>query len=76
MTRHAVQIQTKFRQHNPAVLRLHARNGAAENIRVMPPKFWPDPNQSRHKHALSVTMLASTAFSSVVVLREKIMFFS
>jgi hypothetical protein len=39
MTRRLVQIRMKFQQHNLAVLRLHVRNGAAKNIRVMPPKF-------------------------------------
>jgi hypothetical protein len=39
--RHEVRIQAKFQQRNPVV---HARNGAVENIRVMPLKFWPYPN--------------------------------
>jgi hypothetical protein len=56
MMRRLVRIRTKFQYHNPAVLWLHIRNGAVENIRVVPPKFWPDPNQtSRHKHTLSDT---------------------
>jgi hypothetical protein len=57
MTRRPIQIRTKFRQQNPDVIRMHVRNGAAENIRVMLPKFRPDPNQvSHHKHALSGTV--------------------
>jgi hypothetical protein len=43
--------------HNPVILRLCAQNGAAENIRVIPSKFWLDPNlKSHHKHALSVSL--------------------
>jgi hypothetical protein len=42
-------------RHNSAVLWLHAQNGAAENTRVVPPKYWLDLNQmSHHKHTLSV----------------------
>jgi hypothetical protein len=56
MTNRPVRIQTKFWQHNSVILQLHTRNDAAENIRIMPPNFRPDLNQtSRHKHALSDT---------------------
>jgi hypothetical protein len=56
MMRCPIRIRTKFWQHNSAVLRLHDRNGAAENIGIMPLKFRPDLNQaSQHKYALSGT---------------------
>jgi hypothetical protein len=48
-------VRTKFRQHNPIALQLHARNGATENIRATLLKFCPKLAPCHKWHTLMVT---------------------
>jgi hypothetical protein len=75
MIRRLVQFRSKFRWHNPYVLRCTISDMQSENSGVMLLKFRPDPNQtSHHKHALSITLgwICDTSFPIDIGPRNKV----